>query len=167
MACSLTCGSADVTCYVPRGDHLLPLCVPASTRLIDLGTVLQKSNVHENEEDSANNKASTSRTVVLITGLQPEGSHPAIENHPSVRILDGQPFNGFNSVDKTNTLEEEGAFQHLHRPMEDHRDNHLSLVTRLNLKGCFLCTYMWSTFQWIEPSETGSYSNFMRCSIKL
>ena len=157
MACSLTCGSAGVTCYVPRGDYLLPLCVPASTRLIDLGSLLQKSNVHENVGD-ANNKTSASRTVVLITGLQPEGSQPAIEHHPSVRILDGQPFDGSNSGDKTNTIEEEGAFQDLHRQGEFHLDNHHSEVTRLNLKGCFLYIYMRSTFQWIEPSETGSYS---------
>ena len=85
--------------------------------------------------DSANNKTSMSRTVVLIAGLQPEGSQPAIEN---VRILDGQPFNGSNSGDKTNTIEEEGAFQDLHRQGEDHLDNHHPEVKRLNLKGCFL-----------------------------
>lgn len=28
----------------------------------------------------------------------------------------------------------------------------------LNLRGCFLYCYMWMTFQWIEPIESGAYS---------
>lgn len=51
MACS-TYESATVTCYVPHGNHLLPVCVPSDTRLTDLVGALHDANVNLRETKS-------------------------------------------------------------------------------------------------------------------
>ena len=55
MACSASGSVSDITCYVSYGDHLYPLRLPANTQLIDLGTMLQDTNVLENARDKHQN----------------------------------------------------------------------------------------------------------------
>lgn len=151
MACS-TYGSADVTCYVPRGDHLLPLCVPANTQLADLGKVLREANLHENSKNL------TPRSVILVIGQQ--GTDDI--------TLVGQTLNDSSLSTKSNRSGGEASIVDYNRPGPDYTYGDDLVTPRLSLKGSTLYTYMWSTFQWIEPRETGSYSrefSFVFCKI--
>lgn len=162
MACS-SYGSADVTCYVPRGGHLLSLSVPANTRITDLGRVLQEANLHEKLPDR-NNENLIPRSVILVIGQQ--GSEA--ENKDVIGRID-HTFDGSHSTSaKPYRTEEEASIVDSNRPESDYTDGETPVARRLSLKGSSLYIYMWSTFQWIEPRETGSYSRklpFVVCKI--
>lgn len=153
MACSANGGVSDITCYVSYGDHLYPLRLPANTQLIDLGTMLQDTNVLENVRDT-NTKTSGSRIMIFITGPRTEGRETISKNK---RILDyGEPLNERStSGNKTQTVEKHGTIEDLCSLGTDYSDDD---QFELSLHGCFLYTYMCFTFQWIEPNETGRRS---------
>lgn len=153
MACSASGSVSDITCYVSYGDHLYPLRLPANTQLIDLGTMLQDTNVLENVRDT-NTKTSGSRIMIFITGPRTEGRETISKNK---RILDyGEPLNERStSGNKTQTVEKHGTIEDLCPLGTDYSDDD---QFELSLHGCFLYTYMCFTFQWIEPNETGRRS---------
>lgn len=153
MACSASGSVSDITCYVSYGDHLYPLRLPANTQLIDLGTMLQDTNVLENARDT-NTKTSGSRIMIFITGPRTEGRETISKNKG---ILDyGEPLcERSNSGNITQTVEKHGTIEDLCSLGTDYSDDD---QFELSLHGCFLYTYMCFTFQWIEPNETGRRS---------
>ena len=161
MACS-NYGNAVVNCYVPCGDLLLPLCVPANTRLADLSRVLQEADSHENLADK-NIKNLPPSSVILVIAQQ--GGE---EQSEDIFTLVDQTFDSSNLRTKPNRTEEHASIVDTTRPGPEYTDGDALVTPRLSLKGSSLYFYMWSTFQWIEPRETGSYSRklpFVLCKI--
>ena len=143
MACS-THESASVTCYVPRGDHLLPVCVPSNTRLTDLVGALHDANPNVKLRKTKGDNSAT-RSVILVIGQ--EGSEAESED---------QAFSSSNA--NQNPPEGDETFD-VSTPRSSNGGDDDPLVPRkISLKGTSLYTYMWSTFQWIEPREEGNYS---------
>ncbi|XP_068717511.1 uncharacterized protein [Montipora capricornis] len=114
MACL---GSHDenskFTCYVPHGEHIIPLCVSADTRLKDLGGAIREAKSQGNLRHADGEDSKACRSVVLVVASETTDAQ-RVEIKPE--------------------------------------------MPKLSLKGFVLYTYMWSTFQWIEPKESGSYS---------
>ena len=149
MACS-TYESANVTCYVPHGDHLLPVCVPANTRLTDLDRALHDANAHEELRETTS-KNSATRCVILVIGQQ--GSEAESED-VAIRKIDHAFSTGSNSIANPYTTEQDESLLVSNPHGSDGED----VPPILSLRGSSLYTYMWSTFQWIEPREEGNYS---------
>lgn len=152
MACS-THESANVTCYVPHGDHLLPVCIPANTQLTDLVGALHDAISHEKLRETTS-KNSATRRVILVIGQQ--GSEAESEDEAILKI--DQAFTGSNSNENPNTTEEDEWLAVSYPHGSDGGDHDPLVPPRLSLRGSSLYTYMWSTFQWIEPREEGNYS---------
>jgi len=140
MACS-TYENASVTCYVPRGDHLLPVCVPSNTRLTDLVGALHDAN-SQVKLRKTKDKNSATRSVILV--IEQEGSEAESEDVGSSSSRDAP--------------ERDATFVVSTSHSSNGRDDDPLVPTRISLKGTSLYNYMWSTFQWIEPREEGNYS---------
>lgn len=151
MACS-TYESASVTCYVLRRNLLLPVCVPSNTRLTDLVGVLHDSKSHVKLRETKVESSAT-RSLILVIGQ--EGSEA--ENEDIATLID-QAFTGNSSSANGNPTEGDATFT-VSTPHNSNGGDDDSLVSpRMSLKGSSLYTYMWLTFQWIEPREEGNYS---------
>lgn len=151
MACS-TYESASVTCYVPHGNHLLPVCVPSNTRLTDLVGALHDANSHVKLRE-AKTKDSATRSVILVIGQK--GSEADSED---VATLIDQAFSSSSSIANRNSPEEDATLAVSTPHNSNGGDDDPQLPPRMSLKGSSLYTYMWLTFQWIEPREEGNYS---------
>lgn len=151
MACS-TYESASVTCYVPHGNHLLPVYVPSNTRLTDLVGALHDANSHVKLRETKG-KNSDSRSVILVIGQ--EGSEAESED---VATLIDQAFTGSSSIANRNPTEGGATFAVSTPRSSNGGDDDPLVPPRMSLKGSSLYTYMWLTFQWIEPREEGNYS---------
>ncbi|XP_020624980.1 uncharacterized protein LOC110062423 [Orbicella faveolata] len=151
MACS-TYESASVTCYVPHGNHLLPVYVPSNTRLTDLVGALHDANAHVKLRETKG-KNSDSRSVILVIGQ--EGSEAESED---VATLIDQAFTGSSSIANRNPTEGGATFTVSTPHSSNGGDDDPLVPPRMSLKGSSLYTYMWLTFQWIEPREEGNYS---------
>lgn len=149
MACS-TYESATVTCYVPHGNHLLPVCVPSDTRLTDLVGALHDANVNLRETKSKN---SVTRSVILVIGQK--GSEAESED---VATLIDPAFSSSSSTTNRNPTEEDATLAVSTPHSSNGGDDDPLFPPRMSLKGSSLYTYMWLTFQWIEPREEGNYS---------
>ena len=164
MACS-TYESSSVTCYVPRGIHLLPVCVPSNTRLIDLVGALHDANSHvkSRKTKGKNSGKSSATSVILVIGQ--EGSEAESED---VATLIDQAFTGSDSIANRNPTEGDAALAVSTPHSSNGGDDDPLVPPRMSLKGSSLYTYMWVTFQWIEPREEGNYSGkfpFVLCKI--
>lgn len=141
MACS-TYENSSVTCYVPRGDHLFPVCVPSNTRLTDLVGALHDAN-SQVKLRKTKDKNSATRSVILV--IEQEGSEAESEDVGTSSSRDAP--------------ERDATFVVSTSHSSNGRDDDDPLVPpRISLKGTSLYIYMWSTFQWIEPREEGNYS---------
>ena len=151
MACS-TYESASVTCYVPHDNHLLPVCVPSNTRLTDLVGALHDANSYVKLRETKS-KTSATRSVILVIGQ--ESSEAERED---VATLIDQAFSSSSSIANRNPTEEDATLAVSTRHGLNGGDDDPPLPPRMSLKGSSLYTYMWLTFQWIEPREEGNYS---------
>ena len=150
MACS-TYESASVTCYVPHGNHLLPVCVPSNTQLTDLVGALHHGNVKLRETKSKN---SATRSVIVLIGQK----FGEAESEDVATLID-KAFSSSSSIaNRTEPTVEDATLAVSTSNSSNGGDDEPLLPPRISLKGSSLYAYMWLTFQWIEPREGGNYS---------
>lgn len=175
MACSAGSSNetAEFTCYVPVGEQIIPLCVSTNTQLKDLGRALREANSLVKLETSGDvsfkkrddivlvikqeDQAESSDLKTLVDQARNDGESKSSAEQSTAESTTSQECNVTNG-DNTPMIEFSlNDSQHRNSVQIIEEDDQL-VAPRLSLKGFILYTYMWSTFQWIEPMETGSYT---------
>lgn len=142
----------DFTFYVPKAKRLIPLRLSNNT-LEDFKRALNEANCVDDFREEVERTCSQSYCVVLITEQQVK-EDSSIETFVYQSCDDGLTTTGVGTESSINNDLPQII---VHEPQEGDHDP--LTVPRLSLKDFVLYTYMWSTFQWIEPRESGSYSS--------
>ena len=142
----------DFTFYVPKAKRLIPLRLSNNT-LEDFKRALNEANCVDDFREEVERTCSQSYGVVLITEQQLKHDS-SIETCVYQSCDDGLTTTG---VGTESSINNDLPRIIVDEPQEGDHDP--LTVPRLSLKGYVLYTYMWSTFQWIEPRESGSYSS--------
>ena len=142
----------DLKFYVPKAKRLIPLRLPNNT-LEDFNRALNEVNCVDDFSEEVERTFSQSYCVVLITEQQLRRDS-SMETCVYQSCDDGLTTTGVGTESSINNDLPQVIVHELQEG--DHDPN---VVPRLSLKDFVLYTYMWSTFQWIEPRESGSYSS--------
>ena len=142
----------DFTFYVPKAKRLIPLRL-SNNSLEDFKRALNEANCVDDFREEVERTFNQSYCVVLITEQQLR-QDSSIETCVYQSCNDGLTTTGVGTESSINNDLPQVI---VHEPQEGDHDP--LVVPRLSLKDFVLYTYMWSTFQWIEPRESGSYAH--------
>lgn len=171
MACSDSpSGNTEFTCWVLHGEQIIPLCVSAKTQVKDLGSAICEATSLVKLENSEAGSSKTSHSVVLqikqedkaqsgdlriaFVQAHDNGGSKASGEQDITTLEDCNVPNGSNIT----AIEEFSFNDSQHQSVQTDQEDNGVEAPRLSLTGFILYTYMWSTFQWIEPKEAASYS---------
>ena len=171
MACSdSTSENTQFACWVPHGEQIIRLYVSANTQVKDLGRAIREANSLVKLENSGAGSSKTSHRVVLL--IKQEDQAQSGDLRIAVDQAHDNSANKVSGEQDITTLEdcnvpngsnitgmEESSFNDSqHQSVETYQEDDGVEAPRLSLTSFILYTYMWSTFQWIEPKEAAGYS---------
>lgn len=148
--------SVNFECYVLSGEALVPVRLSSDIQLKDLDSFIAEEIQPYVKDDEKHKEQLSSKVVLLLMRNCRDESH----------VEDSSSFDNI-SVDSQKQLRSKQTRFQTQRSDEsqlsllpiERSGADLPVRPALSLKGFALYSYMWMTFQWIEPNERNNYNS--------
>ena len=168
MACSFD-KEVAFSCYIFSGEDLVPVCVAGDVQLKDLNNTIKRVTLQNADE---NDKYDEEPTLILLVkrkryeeaekedrrslSSQLFGTQTGTKQSRSGTEPQGIP--GRKNEDIKRPCQDVDSGSSVSLPSTETVGVALPVEPRLSLEGLALYSYMWLTFQWIEPRQTNNYN---------